>query len=188
MLKIACIGQQCSGKTTLAKFFMKEYLHNYHIKQADPIYAAVRALGYKKHRAFMQEFGDLAKKHFGKKIFTEVFSKKVRETELNIINHHAFDAIDENRALIINDDVRFDWELENVKTLGFITISIKCSAEVRKQRAKKQGYEFLEKHNSEIEIQDLIPQADHIIENGEMHIDELQLTALKILNKINSDI
>jgi dephospho-CoA kinase len=184
MLKIACIGQQCSGKTTLAKFFMKEHIHNFHIKQADPIYKSIEALGYKKHRAFMQEFGDLAKKHFGLKVFTEAFTKSVKDTEIDIINRDLFDDGYSDNALIINDDVRFDWELDNVKELGFITVSIICPAEIRKQRADRQGFEFLEEHNSEIEIPNLIPKADWIIDNSDLTKDRFREKALEILKKI----
>ena len=119
LLKIACIGQQCSGKTTLVKFFAKEFKNVYFVKLADPIYNAIQGLKQPKHRAFMQQFGTLAKKHFGTEIFAKVLYQRVKELETEISNMVAVDAIDSEDTVILNDDVRFGYELEYMKRLGF---------------------------------------------------------------------
>jgi dephospho-CoA kinase len=168
MYKIAVIGQQCSGKTTAANFFAEHFTHVYRHKIADPIYAAIAALNKPKHRAFMQEFGDLAKKHFGNEIFAEIFEHAVTEREVEVTNMENINAIDRpypapDNVLIVCDDVRFQFELDRAKKMGFKIVSIWAAPEVRKARSEAQGFDFIENHNSETEIPSLIEQADFII-------------------------
>lgn len=182
MLKIACIGQQCSGKTSLANFFIKKFSQVFHIKMADPIYNALDGLKQKKHRAFMQQFGDLAKLHFGEEIFPQILEKQVVEIEKHddeIAEHEFLDQI-----LIINDDIRFAYELKYVRKMGFKLCSIICPAEVRASRAQAQGFDFIENHASETEIPSLLYKADFVITRGEMSMEELGNTADEILEKI----
>lgn len=182
MLKIACIGQQCSGKTSLAKFFIKNFSEVFHIKMADPIYNALDGLKQKKHRAFMQQFGDLAKLHFGKEIFPQILEKQVLEVEKLAAGR--IDKKFEDQILIINDDIRFGYELKYVKRLGFKLCSIICPAEVRAARAKAQGLDFIENHQSETEIPQLLYKADFVLTRGEMSMEELGVAANEILEKI----
>ncbi len=194
-LKIACIGQQCSGKTTLAKFFMNRFKAVYHIKMADPIYNALEGLKQKKHRAFMQQFGDLAKKHFGEEIFAEILEKRVLKIQddikkMNIVNNivapEKYDF--EDKILIINDDVRFDYELKYVKRLGFKLCSVICPTEVRAQRARRLGLDFIENHQSETEIPQLLHEADYEITNEIMTKEEFSHAADIILKDIQNGI
>lgn len=189
MIKIACIGEQCSGKTSLAKFFMPEFIKHYHMKLADPIYQALEALKQPKHRAFMQQFGDLAKKHFGTEIFAEIFVKRVKELEAEtkrpgFIPEGGLPQEIIPQFAIINDDTRFLYEVNALREIGFVFVAIECSTEVRKQRSEAQGFEFIENHGSEREIKDLIPMADYVISDGEMSLEDLGKMAQSILNDI----
>ena len=166
--KIAVIGQQCSGKTTAAKFFAQKFDIKKFVKIADPIYDTLKALRQEKHRAFMQQFADLAKEHFGEEILVEIFKQNVLEIENSYRNMFA-------DTLIVCDDIRFPYELKTVQDeLGFIMIAIDAPAEVRKVRAEKLGLQFIENHNSELLVPQLIPQADYIIKDNGISMDELK--------------
>jgi dephospho-CoA kinase len=186
LIKIACIGQQCSGKTSLAKFFINKFSSVFHIKLADPIYNALDGLKQEKHRAFMQQFGDLAKKHFGEEIFAQILEKRVLEIEREAKEHEIIDEIIpfENQILIVNDDVRFGYEMKYMKRLGFKLCSIICPVEVRAERARAQGLDFIENHQSETEIPQLLYKADFVLTRGEMSMEELGVAADDILRKI----
>ena len=148
--KIAVIGQQCSGKTSAAKLFTKYFDGAHFIKIADPIYDTLDALRQKKHRAFMQQFADLAKEHFGEQVLVEVFKQNVKDIE----KQNQIADIDcptgERNVLIVCDDIRFPYELGTVRELGFHLIAVKADTEVRKQRAERLGLDFIENHNSEL--------------------------------------
>lgn len=185
MLKIACIGQQCSGKTSLAKFFINKFSAVFHIKMADPIYNALDGLKQEKHRAFMQQFGDLAKKHFGEEIFPQIFERQVLEIENESFEKEVGEPLKfTDQILIINDDVRFEYELKYVKKLGFKLCSIICPVEVRAARAHAQGLDFIENHQSETEIPKLLYKADFVLTRGEMSMKKLGAAADEILEKI----
>jgi dephospho-CoA kinase len=163
MKKIAVIGQQCSGKTTAANFIAAEHHAPMVLKFAQPIYDAINALKQPKHRAFMQQFGDLAKTHFGELVFTNIFKERVIEIQ----NSDFFD-------LLVCDDMRRQHELDAAREMGFKLISIDATAAVRKRRADAQGFAFIENHSSETEVPILIPQADYIIKDDGISMEELK--------------
>ena len=123
----------------------------------------------------MQEFGDLAKKHFGENVFTEIFKKNVIEKE------RLCETCSLTNSVIICDDIRRLYELDVVKEV----VSIKAPAEIRKARAEKLGLDFIENHNSETEVPDLIDKADYkIIDNGDITIDDLFFIIKEALTKL----
>jgi dephospho-CoA kinase len=159
-MKIAIIGEQCSGKTTAAKFIAEMFPTHYIHKFADPIYCSLSCLGKEKKRGYMHDFSDVAKKHFGKHIFAESFERSVTNRDRFCRNKD---------MAIICDDVRYLYELELVRKLGFKVMSIDTSTSIRKERADKLGLDFIENHNSEVEIQDLIWHADSVLlDRGEV--------------------
>jgi len=180
--KIAVIGQQCSGKTTAANFFIKNFEHHATVKIARPIYDTLKALKQEKHRAFMQQFADLAKKHFGETILVDIFEKNVLEL---------YDRFDQNGdtvmgkdCLIVCDDIRFPYELEIVNRLGFILVAISAVDKVRKARAEKLNLAFIENHDSELLVPQLIPKADFIIWDNGISMEELGRYCNQILKTI----
>ena len=125
-LKIGVIGEQCSGKSTAAKFLIDEYKHSYLHKFADPIYEILRIFNKDKNRAFMQEMGDVAKKYWGRNIYAELFADAIKEREEEII---CLDSLTDRKmkdTLIVCDDIRYPFELDTCRTLGFHIISIFC--------------------------------------------------------------
>ena len=90
----------------------------------------------------------------------------------------------EDQTLIVNDDVRFGYELKYMKRLGFKLCSIICPVEVRAERARVQGLDFIENHQSETEIPQLLYKADFVLTRGEMSMEELGVAADDILQKI----
>ncbi len=167
-MKIAIIGEQCSGKTTAAEFIAELFQVHYIHKFADPIYCSLSCLGKDKKRGYMHDFSDVAKKHFGKHIFAESFERSVT-TRDRVLKSQI------NLSVIICDDVRYLYELELVRKLGFKVMSIDTSTEIRKERADKLGLDFIEDHSSEVEIQDLIWHADSVLlDRGEVTLDLLK--------------
>jgi len=62
-----------------------------------------------------------------------------------------------------------------VRRLGFKVISIDTSTAIRFDRAERQGLDFIEDHDSETEIKDLIWHADSILlDRGEVTLDLLK--------------
>lgn len=171
VIKIAVIGQQCSGKTSAAKFLMKHFDHYAVVKIADPIYDTLKALRQEKHRAFMQQFADLAKRHFGEEILVEIFKQNVLDLEkrFDLDGEHVMG----KDVLIVCDDIRFPYELKTVKELGFKLIAINATAEVRKERSDRLGLDFIENHNSETLVPQLFPSADHVIYDDGLPYEDL---------------
>lgn len=159
VVKIGIVGQQCSGKTTAANFLSEHFDETRFIKFADPIYGTLKALRQEKNRAFMQEFGDFAKKHFGEHIFVVNFNVAVQEYEeyLNNLRENV------REYLIVCDDIRRKYEFDAAKELGFKIISIDANTKTRKKRAEKLGLDFIEDHNSETEIPEILYKADYVI-------------------------
>ena len=179
--KIAVIGQQCSGKTSAAKLFSKHFDRTFYIKIADPIYDTLDALRQKKHRAFMQQFADLAKEHFGEQVLVEVFKQNV--TSLHGQNENSFDNV-----LIVCDDIRFPYEMGTVRDLGFHLVAIDADIEFRKERANRLKLDFIENHNSELLVPQLIPQADFIIKDDGISMEELHDKCKEILEGIENQL
>ena len=163
MYKLAVIGQQCAGKTSAAHHIGTRFFGRVrHVKHAQPIYDVNKALGVDKHRAFMQGFGDLAKKHFGLHVFVERFTKEIKVLEAECYHDS-----------LINDDTRFLFEMKVIKDLGFKVIFIDALSRVRRARAHSLGLSFIEDHNSEVEVPLLKDGADYIILDRGLTMDEL---------------
>lgn len=161
MIKIAVLGQQCSGKTTVCQTLNELCFskHGKFIKFAGPIYGALSALKREKCRGFMQEFGDLSKKYFGEHVFVDAFKQAVLE--------------EQKSNFILCDDVRRTYELEAVRGLGFFVVYVHADDDVRKRRAESQGLDFIESHNSETEVPSMRNLADYcIINNDTCSIEE----------------
>lgn len=156
MLKIAICGKACSGKTTVAQIIREELdpLKIVTLKLATPIYNTLEALDQKKHRAFMQQFGDLAKEHFGEGIFVRVFKSRVRMAEASGV------------FAALCDDLRFPYEMDAMKQMGFITIYIDSGFYARTTRAQNLGLDLGSSHSSETSIDQLRPMCDYVVDNG----------------------
>lgn len=188
IVKIAVVGQQCSGKTTAAKSLIKHFEHHAVIKIADPIYDTLKALRQEKHRAFMQQFADLAKIHFGDEILVEIFKEKVLDLQdkcdKDFPSMKSLNTVMGNDILIVCDDIRFPYELKTVKELGFKLIAINANVKVRKERSDRLGLDFIENHNSETLVPQLFPSADYTIIDEGISMDELGQECDKILGDI----
>lgn len=174
-IRVAFIGKQCAGKTTLASMFcsqMESFNRVDIIKFADPIYEALRAIKKKKNRAFMQGFGTLAMRCFGEHIFVDLFEQRVLEIE---------DIGDS--VCMVCDDVRRKFEFDCVRDNGFITVYIDAPDDVRMKRAKRQKIEFIENHESEIYIDELKGLCDMQFDGNvnlkdmEMYVDAIKIFA-----------
>ena len=168
--RIAIIGEQCSGKSTVAKMAAKK-VDSFIIKFADPIYEALASLNKNKHRAFMQEYGDLAKKHFGPDIFVQRFHERLRSYRF--------------ADMLVCDDVRIPIEAQAVKRAGFKIIYIMADRDVRKARAAAQGLEFIENHNSENQVAGLKDFVDLTIVNDGSEIGGLARVVDTALARLN---
>lgn len=179
--KIAVIGQQCSGKTSAAKFFSKHFDAKFYIKIADPLYDVLDAFKQPKHRAFMQQVADLGKKHFGEQFLVEIFVKNVEDIERVEGNRH-------DNVLIVCDDVRFPYEIIMARDLGFHLVAIDADVDVRKARSDRLGLDFIENHNSELLVPQLIPKADFIIKDDGISMEKLHEKCKEILVGIENQI
>jgi dephospho-CoA kinase len=188
LIKIAIIGQQCSGKSTAAMCFqdatnmINGTAPSIILKFAGAIYGALEALKQPKNRGFMQEFADVAKKYFGEDVLQRVFEKEVKEHENDgIVN------------MIICDDVRRFYELYCVLNLGFHIIALDVPRGIRKNRAERLHLDFIENHNSETEVPDIIQhckdrELGHIlIDKGGLNKDILYETCIQILGGLANE-
>jgi len=132
MKKIAICGLACAGKTTAYKTLGIATS----IKFAQPHYDVLKILGVEKHRGFMQEFSDLAKKHFGEDIFVKIFENKT-----NLYNTI--------KSSLACDDLRFEIEFESCLKNDWALIYIDADEKLRKERSDKLGLEWHPNHNSE---------------------------------------
>ena len=171
MLKIGIIGEQCAGKTTVAELVSNHIGRCGFVKFAGPIYQTIAALGGKKNRKFMQEFSDVAKKYYGRDVFVRQFRNTVDWYENNGASYKA----------LICDDVRYPAEMEVVKELGFMTVYVKADMDVRLQRARKQGLEFIQDHSSEHQVRTIGGMADKVIDNSCCSKEELEYQIGSIL-------
>lgn len=176
--KIGIIGGQCAGKTTVAGELMTVGDRTYSsIKMADPIYETLRALGQSKNRLFMQEFSDLAKKHFGNDVFICAFKDGVTwVSDTAMVDGEEYD--------IVCDDIRYMEEYEAAKKLGFIFVYVNADDNVRKARAESQGLVWSPNHSSETQIEGIGKMADYqITNNGSLELLHEQVAA--VFRKIN---
>lgn len=180
MDKIAIIGQQCAGKSTIADMVLDCYSKGGIIKFADPIYDTLKIFGQQKNRAFMQGLGDLAKEHFGQNIYVKLFSEGVKELE---------ETTNERDYILVCDDIRFPYELDEAKLRGFKVIFVGADRDIRQQRANKLNLDFIEGHGSEIHVPALAEMADVKIDNSTLSTEELrQQVELIIDDHFNSSI
>lgn len=159
--KIAIAGHQCAGKTEICKILCNTAELPSIIKFAYPIYLVLAALKKPKHRKFMQDFGEMAKVHFGLQIFADLFEQRVN------------DSCNRFYDLIICDDVRRDFEAERVLKCGFKLIYVDADRDIRKARAEAQELEFIEEHISEIQVPLLKNRALATIVNNDDDIHSL---------------
>lgn len=144
-IRIAVVGRQCSGKTTLINMVNERLQDKAKIvKFAEPIYETLGVFGKNKNRRFMQGLGTLAMQCFGEKVFCEIFKKNVERLE-ETADVYGF----------LCDDVRRMFEFETVKKLDFVTVFLDTPASVRKKRASRLNIEFVEDHESEIYVDDM---------------------------------
>lgn len=156
MMKFGIVGNQCAGKTTVAKMISNLTPDKCDVvKFADPIYDTLSALGQSKNRLFMQQFSDLAKEHFGDDVFVNRFEIEIEADEKL-----------KYCETIICDDCRYPFEFELLKKHDFTTIGILSPREVRVERAKSLGIQFIENHSSEQYVDELIEGCDYIIQNN----------------------
>jgi len=156
-VRVAIIGEQCSGKTTLMNAIrskMVEFGQVEIIKFAGPIYGVLDVLKKKKHRKFMQDFSTVAQDCFGTHVFSELFEKRMIELQKSETNYSA----------ILCDDVRRDYELEMTKAYKFVTVFVETPESVRMERAKKQGLEFIKDHSSEIYVDGMKGLCDIVVD------------------------
>jgi len=157
MKRIAVIGKQCSGKSTVAKSILSHY-NGEMIKFADPLYRMLYVLNQDKNRGFMQEGADVVKKYFGENIFVQLFRENVR----------GYMASPQPRKpeIIVCDDLRYKVELDAARDMGFGLVFVHAMPAKRRERAKKQGLDFIEEHSSECEVDSLRQYADVDIKNN----------------------
>lgn len=161
MLKVAIVGKACSGKTSVLEVIHERVQSIDLIKFADPIYDVLKTLGVEKDRLFMQEYSDLAKKHFGDDVFVKSF--KVRHDRLAFTHVNA----------VVCDDVRYPEELEMVKSLGFQVIYLDCDDNVRKSRHDSLGLVFNDNHSSENQVDMMCNDCDYLIDNTKLSYEGL---------------
>ena len=149
--RIVFIGNQGAGKTTALESVYKSSSNGFYFKFAQPIYDVLKAIKQEKHRAFMQQFSDLAKEHFGNDIFNKI-AEKILEEKISCSN-------------IYCDDCRYFAELDLLKKYDFKAIFIDTPEDVRKKRI---GNMFKNpNHNSELEIYDMKNMCDAVISNDD---------------------
>lgn len=157
MIKIAICGEQCAGKTTCAGQFLETFKNSRILKFADPHYQVLNILKVFKDRLFMQEFSDLAKKHFGQDIFVKIFEKATEEIEK-----------DDNikKSILVCDDLRYIIENKSCIENDWITIYINCKEEIRHARSDKLGLVWSPNHISEMELPEFRDGCDYSITNN----------------------
>jgi dephospho-CoA kinase len=172
--KFAICGKQCSGKSSIMEIIGDEFDADvFTFKFAEPIYDVLSIMNISKNRLFMQEFSDLAKKHFGGDIFQKIFEENVKVFE----NESPHDMIE----LVVCDDVRYPNELNVCKKLGFYTVYVHAEDNIRKKRAELQELVFNDQHNSEQSVPRLMADCDYIIDNNGTYRD-LVLNVKEMLN------
>lgn len=175
-MNIAILGGQLSGKTTLAKLIKKNLAilgtPSFILKIAEPLHSSADFFNNVngetiKKRKFLQEYGDLLRKHFGEDILIKSFFQKAHSME--------------RMGVLICDDIRTRKELEKFKNNEWFIISIHADAQIINKRAQLLNCPVITKHNTESEIIDLIPQGDLIIDNSDLTMDELEQCVIDFL-------
>jgi dephospho-CoA kinase len=174
VLRVAIVGKQGSGKSTIAEALCACAREPYVVKFADPIYNTLESLNKPKNRKFMQGFGDLVKECFGKLYFVDHLDYVVKSVKKNII-------VD----LIVCDDCRYRYEYKKLKELGFTVIGVYVDDAIRKKRVEDSGYEFIENHNSEQDVDSILEQLDIVVDNNNADISRVVKWAEKFYTTIS---
>ena len=132
MKKIAICGLACAGKTTAYKAIASGTT----LKFAQPHYDVLNILGVTKNRQFMQEFSDLAKKHFGQDVFVNIFEKKAK-------------LYSQIKSILTCDDLRFQIEFDSCMKNNWVLVYIESDEKYRKARSDKSNLSWEPHHNSE---------------------------------------
>ena len=169
--KIAIIGPQCAGKTTVAQALAQYALRPVTVKFAQPIYDVLAALDRPKHRLFMQEFADVAKRHFGQDVFVNLMVPQVDQ------------AIASRADLILCDDLRYLAEADLLQET-FYLVFVDAPEAVRGQRAAAQGLAFNARHNSEAELDALKYRADFVVSNHG-NLEDLLLEVAQVAESLD---
>ena len=168
MYKIALIGNSQSGKTTTADFFKeffeeKDITEVVNLKFADPMFEYLDCIGRGKVREFMQDLGDLTKKHYGEGIFIESLTRSDAVLCTNEPEDWQFPPICD---VITIDDVRTKLEFDTVLALGYTTVYIDSSIVTRAKRSSENGVGLNDAHNSESEVSSLKDKSIYFFECG----------------------
>jgi adenylate kinase family enzyme len=170
MFKFAVVGEQCSGKTTAAKFIGRHFSFPHFVKFAQPLYEALDVFKMEKNRSFMQKLSSLVKAHTHEMIFNDIFISTVQDL-----------IIDKKDDVLICDDVRFPFELTLIRKLGFFTIGIHADEDIRAERAERLGLEFITDHESETYALDCVKASDHVIRDEGLDVTGLYEEIEKII-------
>ena len=144
-MKIAIIGNICSGKTTLANTLSKRY-NLQRIAFADSVKYYVK---------------DIFKVNHKDRKLIQDFAEKMREIDKDIWVKKVQDKI-QNKENIVIDDLRFLNEYKMLKTHNFFIVKLKISKETQIQRIKQLYVQDAEEH---------IERLNHI---SESYIDSLK--------------
>lgn len=173
ILRCAFIGKMRAGKSTACELLVNALKPDevHLLKFADPIYQCLPIFRQeKKHRLFMQKVGDAARLSLGDDIFERIFSQRYFEIEHRVTSQDTMLRPEQqDRVLILCDDVRFLGEYDLVKTLGFLTVGIYANELTRRER--DPGTWGDNRHRSETELDKLVPD---IFVANEGSLDELR--------------
>lgn len=173
MLKIAIIGEQCAGKTTVAEILKQLMPLPGVVKFADPIYQAMVAMGVQKNRGYMQESSDVAKKYFGDDVYVKSFIERVQTVEqFGIVKS------------MICDDVRYPAEVEACLEMGFKLVHVEADRAIRYCRAVEQGLTFIEGHSSENQIKSLKKHAHAVVDNSGNSMSILKDRLINVIGEL----
>ena len=167
--KLAFSGKMGAGKTSgiiasleyLSDLYGPENVIGYAVKFAQPLYQCMvsfhRFTKGNAERTFLQRLGDLARREFGDDIMERLFAENVESVITNKLP-----TLTQEHVLISCDDLRFVGEYKLLKKLGFTTIGVEASEDIRRQRLG-DAYTNV-KHRSEVELSLFNP--DHVIHNN----------------------
>lgn len=173
ILRCAFIGKMRAGKSQAAEFLVgalkPDEIHI--LKFADPLYQCLPIFRQEaKHRLFLQKVGDAARLSLGDDIFERIFSQRYYEIEQRVASQDAVLRLSQqDRVLILCDDVRFLGEYDLVKSLGFLTVGIYANELTRRER--NLGMWGDNSHRSETELDKLTPD---IFIHNEGSLDEFR--------------
>ena len=187
--KLAFSGKMGAGKTSaiisalgyLTELYGPDQVIGYAIKFAQPLYQSMvsfhRFTKGNPERTFLQRLGDLARREFGDDIMERIFAENVEGVITNKLP-----ILTQEHVLISCDDLRFVGEYKLLKKMGFTTIGVEASEDVRKKRL---GDAYTNtKHRSEVELSLFSP--DYIVQNNveEPYLVTFESDLKNLLNEI----